>query len=196
MTCEVAPFTLLFCDADIKDGETNMKVIPPIRDKREQEIIRYEVKETSIVDAIASYHFPVEKRLKQGVHGNFYKAFEGAASIEFTLPALYTAFKSELNADEEGPLSQTEKRFFRKTVRMMSEGPARILGVEREKGGIQQGKEASFFIFDPRIHYMVDKGMVYSRQGESNIYLGRKLWGQVHTTVLRGKPVYENGLIS
>jgi dihydroorotase len=57
ITCSVTPYHLFFCDEDLKEYDTNLKVNPPLRSKEDREALKQGVLNGSI-DCIASHHFP------------------------------------------------------------------------------------------------------------------------------------------
>ena len=57
ITCSVTPFHLYFCDEDLQDYDTNLKVNPPLRGKEDREALRNAVLDGT-VDSIASHHNP------------------------------------------------------------------------------------------------------------------------------------------
>lgn len=57
ITCSITPYHLFYCDEDLMDYNTNLKVNPPLRTKEDMLAIREAVK-TGVIDCIATHHFP------------------------------------------------------------------------------------------------------------------------------------------
>lgn len=57
ITCSVAPYHLFFCDEDVRNYDTNLKVNPPLRSKKDMLLLRQAVVDNT-VDCIASHHIP------------------------------------------------------------------------------------------------------------------------------------------
>lgn len=57
VTCSVTPYHLFFCDEDLADYDTNLKVDPPLRTKADMMALRQAVTDGK-VDSIASHHIP------------------------------------------------------------------------------------------------------------------------------------------
>ena len=59
LSCSVSPHHLFFCDEDVSDYDTNLKVTPPLRTREDMMALR-EAVATGVVDCISSHHFPQE----------------------------------------------------------------------------------------------------------------------------------------
>ena len=57
ISCSVTPTHLFYCDEDMTNYNTNLKVIPPVRTKADREALRAAVVDGTI-DCIASHHAP------------------------------------------------------------------------------------------------------------------------------------------
>lgn len=57
ISCSVTPYHLFFCDEDLKDYDTNLKVNPPLRSRSNMMALREAVINGDI-DCIASHHIP------------------------------------------------------------------------------------------------------------------------------------------
>lgn len=59
VTCSVTPYHLFFCDEDLQEYDTNLKVNPPLRSRADMMALREAVK-NGLVDCIATHHLPQE----------------------------------------------------------------------------------------------------------------------------------------
>ena len=57
VTCSVTPYHLFFCDEDLTNYDTNLKVDPPLRTRNDMMALRNAVK-AGHIDSIASHHIP------------------------------------------------------------------------------------------------------------------------------------------
>ena len=57
ISCSVTPYHLMLCDEDLTDYDTNLKVNPPLRTKKDVEALKLGILDGTI-DSIASHHFP------------------------------------------------------------------------------------------------------------------------------------------
>ncbi|KAL4460006.1 hypothetical protein ABPG74_003532 [Tetrahymena malaccensis] len=191
---------LFFSSKKIQNGSTIFKCEPPIGGEENKEFL-INASKLNMVDAVSSYHFPVEHKFKCLEDGDFRKAFSGICTAGFTLQATWTALyqsykkikKKSLsqNTDEEGELKKL-KALLNYLVNMLSAKPAKILNINNMKGSIQKGKYADFLIWDPFSDCQRVKIPPSYRFKSVHIFDKRKVYGHVKATILRGNLVYDN----
>ena len=174
VTAETCPHYLTFEAEEIPDGATEFKCSPPIRDAENRERL-WEGLRAGALSSVVSDHSPCTPELKAG---SFFEAWGGIASVEVGLRAVWTEARA--------------RRFGLEDVcRWMSEGPARIAGLER-KGAIAEGKDADLVVFEPDEASEVDPSELQHRNPITP-YAGRRLDGRVAATYVRGVEVYSDG---
>jgi dihydroorotase len=98
VTCSVSVNNLLFSEEDLAAYDTNLKVLPPLREKKTNQLLWKALKDGTI-DIIVSQHIPLEPELKDK---EFYFADFGAMGLETAVPALLSYF----GRDEAAPVIQ------------------------------------------------------------------------------------------
>lgn len=177
LTVETCPQYLYYNAEDIPDGNTLFKCAPPIREKENNEKLWKALKE-GIIDFVVTDHSPATPELKKTESGNLKEAWGGIASIQFSLPVVWTKAK--------------ERRFSVADVsRLMSSNIADFIG-QRKKGKIKEGYDADLVVWDPEQKFTVEKENIHYRHKISP-YVGEELYGVVKQTYVSGKKVFENG---
>lgn len=180
VTVETAPHYLSFSAEEIRDGDTRFKCSPPIRDKINRQKLWDSLLEGHI-DLLSSDHSPTIPSLKLLEQGDFLRAWGGISSLQFDLPATWTA---GLNYDIT----------LRQLVKWWSEKPAKLAGQEHNKGAIVIGKHADFVVWEPDVQFELDENYkVFLKHPNVSAYMGRKLSGKVLDTFVRGNLVYSDG---
>jgi allantoinase len=188
LTSELAASYLFFNEDTIMPGDTNLKVFPPIRSRKNCELL-WECLKYNSVDCLVSKHEPVHPDFKFRRDGTWSRAVPGINSLGFTLQATWTVLKKPLLHS-----SRSYQHYIIRLFKWLSERPARILGIEGIRGSIAPGKLADFVIWDPRRTYKCTH--TYSRHMETSPYVGTKLNGKISHVYLRGKLAYSNGHFS
>ncbi|MCS7214069.1 MAG: dihydroorotase [Candidatus Calescibacterium sp.] len=175
ITCDVTPHHLIFCDEDIQITNTNLKVNPPIRSKRDRQKLIEAILDNT-VDAIASDHAPHPRFLKEN---DFVSAPPGISSADFFVPILYSELvqKGLINIE--------------KLVELISFNPAMLFGIPA--GQIAEGKIGDIVLLDPDKEYNITKDMLYSK-GKNSPYINFKIKGKVIYTIINGKVCYQADL--
>lgn len=178
LTVETCPHYLVFCAEDIPDGDTRFKCAPPIRERENRERLWDALKE-GVIDGIVSDHSPAPPAMKETESGDLVKAWGGIASLQFGLPVVWT---------------EARRRGFslNDVAEWMSAFPARLAGLGNRKGRIAPGFDADLIVWDPDAPVAVAPESTLHRHPMTP-YAGRRISGSVHTTYLRGVPVYGLG---
>ncbi|KAF2895691.1 hypothetical protein ILUMI_10471 [Ignelater luminosus] len=178
LTVETCHHYLNFKSEDIPNKATQYKCTPPIRDLKNQQIL-WEAVKHGILDMIVSDHSPCTPDLKELETGNFIRAWGGIASLQFGLSLFWTQLKNH-------GLSIFDIN------RYMTHMPAKLTGLHTHKGAIATNYDADFVIWDPHATILIEPSMI-QHKNKLTPYMGKKLYGKVLKTVVRGQIVYEDG---
>ncbi len=144
-------------EEDVKDFNTNFKLLPPLRTESERKKLCKAI-EKGRVDIITSNHSPKTVEEKDEPFG--LSPF-GASSIETTFSGLVT---------------HTEDLSLERMVHALSIGPRKALTLDN--GSIKIGEIASITLFDPTISWSVNKDSLLSKS-KNNPYIGQELKGRI-----------------
>jgi len=172
ITCEVTPHHLLLTEECCAEYDTNYKVNPPLRSAKDIEALKEAIKE-GLVDALVTDHGP---HLQSEKELEFLAAPFGIASLECALALFVKALI------EPGILDWPA------LIRLMTEKPARIIGVD--KGTLGVGKQADITIIDPKAEYEIDVNKFHSKS-KNCPYHGWKVTGKVEKTIVGGEIRFE-----
>ncbi len=153
------------------DADTNFKMNPPLRTKRDVEMLKEGLRD-GIMDVIATDHAPHTFEEK---NTSMKKAPFGIVGLETAVCLTYSEL---VLGGYLTPMQMAEK---------MSYNPAKIIGIE--KGDISEGKTADIVIFDPEKTYTIDKNK-FASKGRNTPFHGRKVTGKVMYTIVDGAVVY------
>jgi allantoinase len=124
---------------------------------------------------VVSDHSPCTVPMKAPEVGDFGAAWGGISSLQLGLPLTWT------QARRRGiGLAQV--------AAWMSAAPARLAGLTA-KGRIAAGYDADFCVLAPEESFVVDPGQLHHRHPATTPYAGRRLYGVVRLTLLRGQAV-------
>lgn len=173
VSAEVCPHHFTLTTRDIKAGDSNYKMAPPLRAEKDVAALKKGLQE-GIIDVIATDHAPhaeAEKRsdLNRAAFGIV--GLETAVSLtlsELVLPGVLT---------------------WMQMAECMSYKPAQILGID--KGSITPGKAADLVIIHPGETYKINKEEFVS-MGRNTPFHGREVTGRVKATICGGKIVYRD----
>jgi len=155
VSCSVSPFHLFFCDEDIHDYNTDLKVNPPLRTRKDRDALRKGIK-NGVVDFIASHHQPQDWDHKVC-------EFQYAENGMETLESVFGAAGICGISTETFVKMQTEniRNIFNQTVPL-----------------IEEGNEANLTFFIPGEEFIFEEKNILSKS-KNNAFLNHKLKGKV-----------------
>ncbi|MGB0033866.1 MAG: allantoinase AllB [Candidatus Acidiferrales bacterium] len=181
VSVETCPHYLTFAAEEIAEGATEFKCAPPIRERENREKLWAALADKTI-DMIATDHSPCPPAMKLSEEGDFLRAWGGIASLELSLPAVWTEARSRGYAVPH-------------ISGWMCGGPARLAGLAKRKGAIAVGCDADLAIWNPDAKFVVEPARLHHRY-KLTPYAGRELAGVVETTFLRGRKIFDRGEFS
>jgi len=159
VTCSVTPYHLFFCEDDLVTYDTNLKVNPPLRTKKDRDALRDGIK-TGTVDFIASHHQPQDWDNKVC---EFEYAKNGMEGLESVFGAA-------------GACGISMEQF----VKMQTENIRSIFKIEEAL--IDTGKKANITLFNPGEEYVFEEMNIVSKS-KNNSFIGKTLKGRVIGTI-------------
>jgi len=177
ITVETCPHYLRFAAEEIREGATEFKCAPPIRERENRELL-WQALLAGSIDLLASDHSPCPPDMKCARTGDFMRAWGGIASLELSLPVMWTEARQRGAGIAE-------------IARWLCQGPAKLAGV-KGKGAIAVGCAADMVVWHPDAQFRVDAATLYHRH-KLTPYAGRELHGVVKATFLRGQKIYDRG---
>lgn len=170
VTAEVTPHHFILTDEAVGQYDTNAKMNPPLRSKKDRKAVIEGLKDDTL-DAIATDHAP---------HSEDEKKVEFDLA-PFGIVGLETALPLSLKLVEDGVLSLD------KVISKLTNVPSEILNLG--KGTLEIGSAADIVIFDPEKEITVDKNKFHSK-AKNSPFDGWKLKGSIEYTIVNGKIVY------
>ena len=135
------------------------------------------------IDIVSSDHSPSTLSQKVSPRGNFWDVWGGVTGVQTLLPILfnYGVIKRGLGIEELAQLTSTKA--------------AKIFGLWPQKGAIAVGCDADFSVFDPVAKWTVSQEKLFYKNKHTP-YHGMEITGKVVMTFVRGKCVFDNGVIN
>lgn len=155
VTCSVTPYHLFFCDDDLTAYDTNLKVNPPLRTKKDRKALQNGIK-NGIIDFIASHHQPQD-------WDNKVCEFEYAKNGMEGLESVFGAAR----------ICGVSAEHF---VKMQTENIRGIFKIEEAL--IDKGRKANITLFNPDEEYVFEEKDVLSKS-KNNAFIGKKLKGRI-----------------
>jgi dihydroorotase len=163
VSCDVAAHYLVFTEDELEGFESNFKVKPPLRTKKDQSALIAGLKDGTI-DAIVSQHSPHEIEFK---NVEFEIASYGIIGLQTALPV---ALKAGLSLET--------------IVEKMAIAPRNILGLSIPQ--LKIGNSANFILFNPEEEWVLNEESNRSKSSNSPFF-GKKLIGKVKLVYNNGQ---------
>jgi dihydroorotase len=179
VTAEVTPHHLTLTEEWVIGYDTNAKVNPPLRTKRDIQALIQGLNDNTI-DIIATDHAP---------HTEADKLCEFDLA-PFGISGLETALGSLMSLAHNGETSLVT------LITKLTYEPAKIIGNKHGiLGTLAVGAPAEVTIFDPNLEWVVDT-KAFASKGKNTPLAGDTLKGRVMATIFQGKLVYKDDSVS
>jgi dihydroorotase len=172
VTAEVTPHHLLLTDEAVRTWDTNMKMAPPLRTKRDTEAL-VEALADGTIDCVATDHAPHAVADKEG-------EFDGAANGIVGLETAFTVLHDRLVRAGVLPLATLISR--------LSRDPARLLNLPG--GSLTVGAAADVTLVDPEAAVTIDPAR-FAGKSRNTPFGGWTASGAPWKTIVAGKVVWE-----
>ena len=174
-TFTAAPaINLILNDKALENGDTNAKMLPPLREEQDRRALVDAVK-NGVIDIIYSNHNP---QLKEDKEVKFKDAINGSIGLETLLGVVGKILVSDARMN------------WSNVIEKFTVNPARIFSLDKDGvGEIKIGKEANIVIFDPNEEWELKEEEIVSKSKNTPL-IGVKLKGKVKYTIHNGKLVY------
>lgn len=163
ITCSVTPYHLFFCDEDLQQYDTNLKVNPPLRTRTDNQSLVAGLLDGT-VDFVASHHIPqdVDSKICE-----FEYAKNGMIGLE-SLFGVLGVVRSGAKHSDSWPLD--------KLVDCLTITPRKTFGLKIPE--IKEGYPATLTLFDPDTEYLFDEAGIRSKS-KNSAFIGKQLKGKV-----------------
>ena len=159
VTCDVAAHNLLYTDEEVAGFDSNFKVNPPLRTKKDIKALVKGLKDGTI-DAVVSQHTPHEIEYK---NVEFHIAKDGILGLQTVLPFLIASgFKA------------TE------IVQYLVVQPRQVVG--KAIPTLEEGSEANLVLFDMQEKWQLTRDTNKSKSENSPVF-GQELTGKVNLVI-------------
>ncbi len=179
VTGDVTPHHFTLTDEKVATFDANYKMLPPLRSAADAEALVAGIRDDTI-DVITSAHAPhaPEEKDVEFPHAPF-----GVIGMETLFPITYT----ELVRRRGLPLSQV--------ISKLTISPARVLGLDAERGSLRPGAIADVSVFDIERERTVDAStfLSHSRNCPFN---GISVRGTTMHVVVGGRVVFRDGALA
>ena len=179
VTAEVTPHHLSLEDAEVAAYDAVMKVNPPLRTRRDIDVLRAALADGTI-DAVATDHAPHGREAKR-------QPWEHAPCGMLGLETAFAVVHTHLVLG--GPMTPLD------AVARFTTGPAAVRDTRGHGGPIAVGAPANLHVFDPGVRWNVDRALLHSR-ADNTPFHGHELVGRARHTILHGRLTLRDGTVA
>ena len=167
VTCSVTPYHLFFCDEDLQQYNTNLKVNPPLRSRTDMLSLREAVR-NGLVDCIASHHLPQDWDSKTC---EFEYAKNGMIGLQTCFAAIQTVIPELSSTDIANLFSLNARNIF-----------------NLDTPTIKEGNTAEITLFTNKEEFILSKEQVKSKS-QNSAFIDQMLKGKVIGIISKGNLV-------
>ena len=173
-TAETCLHYLLMDDGELARQGARAKINPPLRPRAEVEAL-WRLLAAGVVAYVTTDHVGWTRERKETA--SIFDAKSGVPGLELFLPLMFD--------------QAVGRRAFSigRLIQLVSENPARRLGLWPQKGALAIGADADIVIFDPKRRWRIDEAALHTPAGWTP-YQGLELAGAIETVLVRGRPVF------
>lgn len=179
ITAEVTPHHLMLDDSRLAGYDGVNRVNPPLREEADAQALRRALAD-GVIDCVATDHAPHAEHEKRC---EFDVARPGMLGLQTALSVVVSTMV------EPGLLD------WRGVARVMSENPARIVGLHDQGRPLEIGEPANLTVVDPSATWTVTGATLASRSANTP-YEDMTLPATVTATLLRGRITARNGEVT
>jgi dihydroorotase len=176
ITAEVTPHHLMLDDSRLSSYDGVNRVNPPLREASDVQALRQALTD-GVIDCVATDHAP---HAEQEKCCEFSVARPGMLGLQTALSVVVEAMVKPGLLDWRG------------VARVMSENPARIVGLDDQGRPLEVGEPANLVVVDPDSEWQVNGPALASRSANTP-YGAMTLPATVTATLLRGKITAQAG---
>ncbi|WP_167102652.1 dihydroorotase [Mycobacterium sp. DL592] len=176
ITAEVTPHHLMLDDSRLATYDGVNRVNPPLREASDAVALRQALAD-GVIDCVATDHAP---------HAEHEKCCEFSVARPGML-GLQTALSVVVDT-----MVRTGLLDWRGVARVMSENPARIVGLDDQGRPLEVGEPANLVVVEPNAEWVVDGAELASRSANTP-YAAMTLPAKVTATLLRGSVTARDG---
>ena len=168
ITAEVSPHHLYFVDEDIDSFDTNLKVAPPVRSKKDRKALIEGIK-SGLIDCIATDHAPHTLEDKETT---FNEAAFGMIGLESCFGVVNKVLVKENGMS------------LKSLIEKITVNPRKVMNLETNL--FATGSKAQITIFDPNEKWKFENSHILSKSSNSP-FIGKDLVGKVKFVISKNQ---------